>query len=775
MIGLKRIELLSPAGDYASFVGAINAGANAVYLAGKKFGARASASNFSEEELVSMIAYAHLRDVRLYVTVNTLLFEDEFSTLLEYTDFLVRHHVDALIVQDFGLIDTLVRRYPDTEIHVSTQANTHSLEMVRWLKTLGVKRIVLARETDLEFVKVIKQTIDIEVEVFIHGALCVSYSGNCLHSSMIGKRSGNRGECAQSCRLPYQLFREQTEVGKSGYLLSTKDLMTLDQLDDIIHTGVDSLKIEGRMRKPEYVIGVTKAYRDAIQRRGADVSQTIEDMKRLFHREFTKGYLFGTTPSALNQPFRPNHIGIQIGEVISYHRGKAGVKLTESLRVDDGVRFLSKTDYGMVVSRIILDGNHVKSAKRGDKIILDVAEEVQVGDPIMKTQDRSLEDSYQPYLSQTYPLIPIQLTVQAFVNQPLTVILQHPRYSVHHSSDYLIPKAMNQPTSQEHIQTQFGKLGQTPFGLESIHIHSDGNGFIPVGVLNQARRDAIDKLEQQLLYRGEKRIQLDSPKIPTAKTSHPKLVVKVETEDQFLQAVDLGIHTIYYDEELKIDESLYPQLDLFVARKRIFSSQSDQIHPQKVVIHEISSVIHDSNVTWIADQFFNVTNTKTIDLLQRFGALRIVLSSEVSKPRLITLIQRYQTQYESPPPLEMIVYGRLDLMISKYCPITTHIGKKQTHCHICHQHQYYLEDRIGMRFPLKDDGNCNIRMLHAKPLFLIDEIPSLLQLGIPTIRLDFTIESRTETKQIIEQTLAAFQNQTVPFVESNYTRGRYYR
>ncbi len=769
------MELLAPAGDYASFIGAINAGANAVYLAGKKFGARASASNFTQEELVTMIQYAHLRDVRLFVTVNTLLFEDEFSQLLEYTDFLVHHHVDALIVQDFGLIDTLTKRYPDTDIHVSTQANTHSIEMVQWLKSLGVKRIVLARETDLEFVKEIKSKVDMEVEVFIHGALCVSYSGNCLHSSMIGKRSGNRGECAQSCRLPYKLYRDQTQVGESGYLLSTKDLMTLDRLDEIMDSGVDSLKIEGRMRKPEYVIGVTKAYHEAIQQRGVLFNQTIEDLKRLFHREFTGGYLLGTNPSTLNQPYRPNHIGVKIGEVISYHRGKAGVILSESLRVQDGVRFLSKNDYGMVVSRILVNDISVISAKRGDKIILDVAEEVRVGDPLMKTQDKDLEESYQPYLSETYPLIPIHMKVQAWINQPLTIRIHHPHQEIELRTEYRIPKAINQPTSREQIQSQLSKLGQTPFALESIEVETDESGFIPVGVLNQARRDALETLKNHLLQRPESRILSLDVITPKTRNVHPQLVVKVETMDQFNQAHEQGIQTIYYDEELAIDEPSYPGLDLYVARKRIYASQVHSLHPKKVVVHEISSVIHNPKISWIADQFFNVTNTKTIDLLERFGAKRIVLSSEVNKSRLTKLVQQYRLSYGINPPLEMIVYGRLDLMISKYCPITTHVGNQKDHCQICHHNQYYLEDRIGMRFPLKDDGNCNIRLLHAKPLFLLDEIPALLQLGVSTIRLDFTIESKAETKQIIEQAQAAFFNRNIPFDESNYTRGRFYR
>jgi len=258
---MNRIELMAPAGSKEAFLGAINAGADAVYLGGKKFGARAFAANFESEEMPDLVRYAHLRGTSVYVTINTLIFDDEVDELIRYTDELVNADVDALIIQDLGMLDLLHRRYPAMPIHASTQTNAHNPLQVRFLKELGASRVILARETPIETIRAIKKSVDIEIEVFVHGALCVSYSGNCLFSSMVGHRSGNRGECGQPCRLPYTLLRDGEPISDQAYLMSTKDLMTLSRLDELVASGVDALKIEGRMRKPDYVIQTVLSYR----------------------------------------------------------------------------------------------------------------------------------------------------------------------------------------------------------------------------------------------------------------------------------------------------------------------------------------------------------------------------------------------------------------------------------------------------------------------------------------------------------------------------------
>ncbi|MFA7076732.1 MAG: peptidase U32 family protein, partial [Candidatus Izemoplasmatales bacterium] len=311
---MKRVELLAPAGDKLSFIGAINAGADAIYLSMKKFGARSFANNFDMEELISLIEYAHLRNVKIYVTVNTVIYDYEFESLIESADILVKNHVDAFIIQDLGVLEVFSKRYPFTELHASTQMNTINIDQARFLKSKGIKRIILAREVSLKEIKEIKENLDIEIEVFIHGALCISYSGNCYFSSMIGKRSGNRGECAQSCRLPYELYKDNQLIEEKAYLLSAKDLITIDYIQDLISAGITSFKIEGRMRKPEYVIQTVLSYKKAIQKVYDKIDFNIDEEKKkltsVFNRGQTKGFLLSEKPKNIVNTTRPNHIGI---------------------------------------------------------------------------------------------------------------------------------------------------------------------------------------------------------------------------------------------------------------------------------------------------------------------------------------------------------------------------------------------------------------------------------------------------------------------------------
>ncbi|PKK89273.1 MAG: hypothetical protein CVV62_01465, partial [Tenericutes bacterium HGW-Tenericutes-7] len=403
---MKQVELLSPAGDRLSFIGAINAGCNAVYLAGKKFGARSFAQNFEVEEIIEMIKYAHLRNVLVYVTLNTLVYDDEIPALIEYADILVKNHVDALIIQDLGVLEIFSKRYPNTDLHASTQMNTLNVEQAKFLKSIGVKRIILARETSIEEIKHIKENVDIELEVFIHGALCISYSGNCYFSSMIGGRSGNRGECAQSCRLPYELYKEDELIENKSYLLSAKDLITIDHLEALIELGIDSLKIEGRMRKPEYVVQSVKSYRNLIDsyynNQEIDNENEKEKLTKVFNRGQTKGFLFNETPKEIVNSDKPNHVGVTIGKVINFNRGKVTVLLNDSLSVNDGIKFISNKECGMTVSRISKNDMVISQAFSGEVVVLDSKDPVEVGSVVVKTSDSELENTLSVYLKEDY-------------------------------------------------------------------------------------------------------------------------------------------------------------------------------------------------------------------------------------------------------------------------------------------------------------------------------------------------------------------------------------
>ena len=315
---MKKIELLSPVGNLEMLNAAVNNGADAIYLAGKNYGARKYANNFTNDEIKEAIKYAHLYGVKVYVTINTVIYEGEIESFIEYVKFLYENHVDAVIMQDLGMIKLVLAKFPDLEVHASTQMHNHNEESIKYLKSIGVKRVVLARELSLDEVKNIN--VDIEKEIFVYGALCISYSGQCLMSSRVLNRSGNRGECAGMCRLPYELIEETTKIPTEGpYLLSPKELNTLANLREIIDSQVDSLKIEGRMKSPEYVGYVTKIFRRLIDCYYNNEVMNVYDeeivnLKKLYNREFTLGHLFGSRNTKLMNIKSPNHIGTPLGK-----------------------------------------------------------------------------------------------------------------------------------------------------------------------------------------------------------------------------------------------------------------------------------------------------------------------------------------------------------------------------------------------------------------------------------------------------------------------------
>ena len=320
---MKKPELLAPAGNIESFYAAINAGCDAVYLGGKVFGARAFSNNFTNEQILEVVNYAHLYGVKVYITCNTLIYEDEVESFMEYIEYLHKISVDAVIIQDIGMMDLIRKTFPNLEIHASTQMHIHNLEGAKLLSSLGIKRVVLARETSIEEIKKIKESTNIDLEIFVSGALCMSYSGQCLMSSLIGNRSGNRGSCSQSCRMKYDLYNDETKLSSDSYLLSTKDLNTLEYIGELIDLGIHSIKLEGRMKSEYYVYQAVKLYRSAInsyiENKKVNIDcKEVEKLQTIFNRNFTKGFLFNESNDNFLNSFRPNHMGIKIGDVIDY-------------------------------------------------------------------------------------------------------------------------------------------------------------------------------------------------------------------------------------------------------------------------------------------------------------------------------------------------------------------------------------------------------------------------------------------------------------------------
>lgn len=524
-------ELLAPAGGMEALIAAVENGADAVYLGARAFSARGYASNFSEEELEKAIDYAHLRGVKIYVTVNTLLKEEEMESALILLSRLRELGVDAIIIQDLGLI-SLSRKYlPDLPLHASTQMTLHNSEGVRFVKDLGIERVVPSREVSLEDIRKIKERNAVEIEVFIHGALCISYSGQCLLSSLIGGRSGNRGYCAQPCRKKYRLYCDGKQIKTSGsYLLSPKDLNTTSGLGAIIEAGIESFKIEGRMKRPEYVAGVVRIYRHLIDRYIKDPSgysvseEEQETLTQLFNRGFTSGYFFENPRGKLMSRENPHNRGIPAGTVISYDRRKKSlrVKLSNSLRLGDGIMVENAEtrpeDKGKIISSMYTGRGQVYSAGKGEIVEIPFDSRAPSGSTVYRTHDKKLMDSLKKESESgaLRPKIPVFLTVTVAPGKPARLeISDIDSNLVTVESEYFVEKAEKSPTSKAQIEKQLTKLGNTIFEAAGLNVNVEGNIFIPVGQLNDLRTKAVSQLENLRISKWKRKplenVQLTAP------------------------------------------------------------------------------------------------------------------------------------------------------------------------------------------------------------------------------------------------------------------------
>ena len=385
-------ELLAPAGNMETLKAAILAGCDAVYIGGKFFGARNYADNFTDEEMIEAIKYAHLNGVKIYVTMNTLVYETETKNFIDYALFLHKNNVDAIIIQDIGMMDYLRQKYPNLKLHASTQMHIHNLEGVKLLENLGLERVVLARETSIDLIEQIKKETNIELEIFVQGALCISYSGQCLMSSLLNGRSGNRGTCSQCCRMPYDLIIDGKKVNQDNYLLSPKDLNTLKNLEPLLKLGVSSLKIEGRMKRKEYVYYVVSLYRKAIdsyfEKGYIEIKEEeIENLKKIFNRGFTKGFLNNEKSENLIHSYRPNHMGIEIGKVIDVKGKLVKIKLSKTLNQNDGIRIIGKSDTGCIINKLYKNKKLINQANPNDIVEINLKDKVNIGDKVLLTTD----------------------------------------------------------------------------------------------------------------------------------------------------------------------------------------------------------------------------------------------------------------------------------------------------------------------------------------------------------------------------------------------------
>ena len=777
------VELLAPAGSKEAFFAAVGNGANAVYLAGSMFGARAYAANFNNEELAEVIRYAHVRGVHVHVAVNTIVDQEELPQLRSYLQFLDEVGADAVLVQDLGAAALVREVAPHLPLHASTQMTVHHLSGVLALEALGFSRVVLARELTLDEIREICAKSHVEIECFVHGALCVCYSGQCLMSSMIGGRSGNRGRCAQPCRLPYTLIDAQGQdvLGASAgnFLLSPRDLNTIDLIPQLIDVGVQSLKIEGRMKRPEYVASVVHTYRKAIDHHlgltQAAVDQQDRDvLAQVFNRDFTTAYLEKRQGKYMMSDRRPNNRGLSIGRVLSYagDTGRAAVKLTRALAVGDQVDFWVKVG-GRVSAEIGTlyneNGQQISSARSGDTVLFDVPRSVHVHDRVFKVYDVALmkwaQRSYDEALRQR---IPLQAELYVAVDKPLSLYLSDDIGSeVRVVTDYIGTPAKNHPMTEELAEKQLNRLGTTAFFLEHLVCRIEGDVMVPVSELNKLRRAAIEAIEEKRIHLIQEHRQHGTSyrpvqhKIVLKDMKEPKraaLMVSVDSMESMQAAVESGADGILYGGEnytgrhLALEDyhaawcyAKEHQIRIDFNTPRIVRAQEypavirllenlSGMPPAALHLHHIgiAEEARRLSVPLHADYSMISYNTRTLDFLHTYGFSEATLSPELNERQMSSMVSK------SPVPLTIIAYGRLPLMVSEYCALGSFLGSLDTGTctRPCHGRSYFLRDRKGIDFPIKTDQFCRMHILNSKILSLLPYVPKLLHMGISTLRIE---------------------------------------
>lgn len=742
---MKKIELLSPVSNMEALYQAIHNGCDAVYLGGKQFGARKFAPNLSLDELKEAVSYAHLYGVRMYVTVNTLVKTNEMDSFLDYVRYLYEIGVDALIMQDLGMIMRVRTCFPDFEIHASTQVHNQNERELRVLEKLGVKRVVLARELSLS--EIDQFDTSLELEVFIHGALCVCYSGCCLFSSMVGGRSGNRGECAGSCRLPYQLLEDGREVSTPSYLLSMKELNTSHYMEDILKSSITSLKIEGRMKSPEYVGFITKFYRTLIdsilQKKPFDYTIWEEQLQTLFTRGFTKGYLFLEEDKQIVNKVTPNHIGLPIGKVLSVTSDKIKILLEHDLNQGDGIRFL-ESGKGMIVNFLYHEkGKLVSSALKGDTVFVDNKVDLATLDSVSKTMDCVLVSSLKNYEEKK---IPVTFMVKAKLGHPIEVMIQDDLHTIQVVGD-MVQEAKSAPISEERIKLVFSKLGNTPFTLKDIEIEMDDSIFLPIAKLNDIRRDA-SKLLIEARRKSERSCSLKEelyPSIPIEDTN--RILISLHTEEQLEVALHHPEYTYVVSSLALYDRYSMKIPHLFYKMPRVCTGKIDYSHYKHLVVTELGGLLQNGDHELVGDYFLNVCNPYSVYFYHSFGLRSVCLSPEMVDEEIPLLISQYESLFAHKPNLEKVIYGRYELMIMKYSPLA-----KVRNTVLLHQHQYALKDRKGEVYPLMfSDGVTHI--FHSKCIDDLSHIPFYQEMGIT----NFRMELYRETKEEMEELLKRFQ------------------
>ena len=808
---IKIPELLAPAGGYEQFIAAVENGADAVYIGGKLFSAREKAENFSDEELVKAIEYAHVRDVNVYITMNILINDAEMSKAVNYAKKIYEMGADAIIVQDIGFAKVIKELMPDFPVHASTQSTVYNLEGVEEYAKLGYERVILARELSVGEITEISKKASIEIETFVHGALCISYSGQCYMSSLIGGRSGNRGKCAQPCRLPFSVIEKNKDnfkaISKKGYLLSPKDLKLLNNLDEVINSGVKSIKIEGRMKSPEYVAVVTRIYRKYLDeyQQGIKPEITIKDEKNLaqvFNRGgFSTGFYKGKQGVNLITKERSKHWGNFIGTVRRYESSRDVIKvnLVDSLSIGDGIEIVNEDLPGNIVTYISRDKERVVKANKNDSVLVgDIRGKVNDGDKVYKITDKELmKEARSTYTNTNNRKAKIKMKfIAKLKDSPLLSVVDGRGTEIIIKSEKEVEAAINRALDNATIEKQLGKTGSTPFEIEDLIIDIDDNISVPVSELNKIRREALEILEEKRRVKYTNRTVVDGKYNmlinETEDTKKALLSAFFYGFDKDVLKYFTGADIVYIPYKSILDEDFERICGILKERgikvclwlSAITKGKYDEFireSIQKINDKDIDGILIGNlsqagmikeNVENIhGDYSLNIYNSKSVNLTNEYGLSSCTLSHELT-------LDQIQNMYFGGLDIEATVYGRIPLMISEHCPVGSEIAKIKSDkkCKLCKEKTYGLADRKNMPMPLVlDDTDCRATILNTDKLYVPEIVQNLVESGVNIFRMYFFDETKEEIEEICSEFKEAIDGKSDFDIKYGTTRGHYFR
>lgn len=728
-----QIELLAPAGNMESFRAAISNGADAVYMGTKNFNARKGALNFSEAEFKEALKMAHRLDKKVYGVLNTLVLDSEWPLVKEEVQRLADWGVDALIVQDLGLAVYIREQHPTLALHASTQMSIHNRAGILAMEKLGFERVVVAREMSLAQIKEAQKSATISLEVFAHGALCVCYSGQCLMSSMIGGRSGNRGACAQPCRKKYQI----AGMDSSGpaYYLSPKDLMSVDFLDQMIEANIASLKIEGRMKRPEYVAKVVSLYRKAIdflqgRHPDGDLQRDKEELMQIFNRGFTRGFLMQDFGRDYSDGTRADNRGLLLSEEVTQEQGRIHFTTNHLLSLGDGVTFMTAAGkQGQIVKKLYVKGQFKTWGQKGEKLSLPYR------GPKVRAIYKSLDAPLLKKIKESYltlPAIPIAMTLTVAPKQKLLLSITSGQYKKDYESDFVSETPLKAGTSAEKIKEQMMKTGDTPYRVSDFHLIQSEQVFVPIGALNGFRREALSDFDAYLslpqVHKKTRPFLLDAL-APREKVNRlPEKLIYMGKDSGPLPGFISAVRVYDIDYPKQMSPPFYLKTETISQNgapgdlKRAIGHLSAT--PEGFILGHYGN-IEEAEGTKIAGFGFHITNRQSAMALFRMGFAGGILSPELS------LGQMAEISKDMPLQCYAYAYGHLTLMTMRHCPFSVQKScRGEAHCETCSfSKPSVLKDERGASFVVERKHGLSFLYNNA-PHFLLDKEDILKKHGI---------------------------------------------